>query len=160
MATPRAALAPLALALYACVVAACANKPPPKPAVAAVTVAARADVNPDATGRPSPIVVRFYQLKADAGFLNADFFGLFDDDKRALGADVSGREELELAPGETRSLELGLAPETRFVGALAAYRDIRAATWRALVPAAGAKQKSIKVQVMAERAQILLSVAP
>jgi type VI secretion system protein VasD len=159
MATLRAALAPLALALFACVIAACATKPP-KPPVAAVTVAARADVNPDATGRPSPIVVRFYQLKADAGFLNADFFGLFDDDKRALGADVSGREEMELAPGETRSLELGLAPETRFVGALAAYRDIGAATWRALVPAAGAKQKSIKVQVMAERAQIMLSVAP
>jgi type VI secretion system protein VasD len=160
MATPRAALAPLALALFACVLAGCADKPPPKPALAGVTVAARADVNPDASGRPSPIVLRFYQLKADAGFLNADFFGLFDDDKRVLGADVAGREELQLAPGETRTLELGLAPETRFVGAVAAYHDIRDATWRALVPAAGAKQKTIKVQVVAERARVLLSVAP
>ena len=85
----------------------CASKPPkPVPAVATLSIVARPDANPDASGRPSPIVLRLYQLKADAAFVDSDFFPLFDDDKRALGADLVSREEMELAPGEARALEV------------------------------------------------------
>ncbi len=66
--------------------------PPPKPAPAALTIAASADTNPDDTGRPSPVVVRVYQLKADAAFAGAEFFPLFDDDQKVLGAELISRD--------------------------------------------------------------------
>ncbi|HEY6360417.1 MAG TPA: type VI secretion system lipoprotein TssJ [Vicinamibacterales bacterium] len=126
--------------------------PPPKPAPAAMTIAASADTNPDASGRPSPVVVRVYQLKADAAFAGADFFPLFDDDQKVLGPELISREEYVLAPSERRIIEVPVADEARFLGAIAAFRDIRNSEWRVLVPA-----PRTGVTVAVERARIVLS---
>lgn len=117
--------------LMAAMLGACASGPP-KPSKARMTIAAQEDVNPDASGRPSPIVVRIYQLAQDSMFNNADFFALFDNDQQALGADLLAREEITLAPGERKEVEFAVAGNAKFVGALAAYRDIRNSQWRAL----------------------------
>lgn len=109
----------------------CAAKPA-KPVPARAQIEVSADVNPDAEGRPSPLVVRLFQLRDGGEFTAADFFALYEKEKETLGASLISREEYVLAPGETRSLELPLDAEARFVGALAAFRDIRAARWRAL----------------------------
>ena len=45
----------------------CASKPPPKKFLT-VDVQAAANVNPNANGRPSPVAVRVYELKAVAQF--------------------------------------------------------------------------------------------
>jgi type VI secretion system protein VasD len=149
------------LVLLALLAAGCASKPPKvPPQIVALSVVASADVNPDASGRPSPVVLRFYQLKVDSAFANADFFALFDDDKRALAGDGVGREEIELAPGESRTLDLTLAPETRFVGALAAYRDLREATWRSVAPLTRDPSGRVSVKVTAQRAGVSLRVTP
>jgi type VI secretion system protein VasD len=129
--------------------------PPPKPAPAALTIAASADANPDDTGRPSPVVVRVYQLKADAAFAGAEFFPLFDDDQKVLGAELISRDEYVLAPSEKRIVEVAVSDDARFVGAVAAFRDIRNAEWRVLVPAARGM-----MTVAVERARVVLSVAP
>jgi len=102
---------------------------------APMTISTTADINPDANNRPSPIVVRIYQLKTDAAFTAADFFTLFDDDKKALGPELISRDEFVLGPSERRTIDVTVASETRFVGAVAAFRDIRNAQWRVLVPA-------------------------
>lgn len=124
----------IAIVMTALAVAACASGPP-KPSKARMTVTAQADVNPDADGRPSPVVVRVYQLQQDAKFANADFFALFDDEQRALGADLLARDEIELVPGESKQLQFDVKGEAKFLGAVAAYRDIRNSQWRALQPA-------------------------
>ena len=54
--------------------------PPEAKTKAAMTLVATADTNPDGSGRPSPIVVRVYQLKTDGAFKGADFFALYDDE--------------------------------------------------------------------------------
>ena len=59
-------------------------KPAPAPPVAVISMRAQPDVNPGPDGRPSPIVLRLYQLKADAAFGNSDYFPLFDDEKKVL----------------------------------------------------------------------------
>jgi type VI secretion system protein VasD len=100
-----------------------------------MTVIAQPDVNPDAAGRPSPVVVRVYQLQQEAKFANADFFALFDDEQQALGADLLARDEITLAPGERKELQIAVKGEAKFVGAVAAYRDIRNSQWRAVQPA-------------------------
>ena len=68
-------------------------KPPPppselKPAKTHLNVAAHGNVNPDDNGRPSPVVLRVYQLKDDAAFKDAEFFALFDKEQATLGASL------------------------------------------------------------------------
>ena len=43
-------------------------------------------------------------------------------------------EEFVLAPGESKTFAKTLAPDTRFLGVLAAYRDVEHAKWRSIVP--------------------------
>ena len=118
------------------------------------------DTNPDSEGRASPVVVRLYQLKEEGAFASADFFALYDNEQEALGASDVAREEYELKPGETRELEVKIAPETRFVGAIAAFRDIRNAKWKILsaVPTEGLTDKS-KVTLSVARSDLQLSIA-
>jgi type VI secretion system protein VasD len=115
------------------ITAGCASAPP-KPAEAKMQIVATADVNPDGKGRPSPIVVRVYQLKTEAEFANADFFAFYDREKEILGSALITREEYTLAPGETSDLKFEVARDARFLGVLAAYRD-PGAHWRAVSPA-------------------------
>jgi len=83
--------------------------------------------------RPSPVVVRIYQLKDDAAFKHADFFALYDKQEATLSTALISREEYELSPEERRTTNFTLSPETHFLGVAAAYRDIRNAQWRALL---------------------------
>jgi type VI secretion system protein VasD len=153
------------IAVAVLLAAGCAKAPPAPPAMtiaaganasrrASMTIAAAADVNPDVNGRPSPIVVRIYQLRTDAAFGKAEFFALFDDEQKILGEELISRDEFMVAPGEKRTLDIALAGETRFVAALAAFRDIRNAQWRGILetPKGG-------VTVGIERAGVALTPA-
>jgi type VI secretion system protein VasD len=150
--------------------AACAKAPPPQvpqsPALtiaaaadarvkAPMTLAASADTNPDGNGRPSPVVVRVYQLRTDAAFSAAEFFALFDDDQKVLGPELITRNEYVLAPAERQVIDVTVSAETRFVGAVAAFRDIRNAQWRGVIPA---PRNGLTVQV--ERARVVVSAVP
>jgi type VI secretion system protein VasD len=129
--------------------------PPPKPARTRLTLAATADSNPDASGRPSPVVVRVYQLKTDAAFTAAEFFALFDDDMKVLGPALIGRNEYVLAPSERRTMELDVSADAQFVGVIAAYRDVRNAQWRTILQA---PLTAPDVTIAVERARVVLSV--
>ncbi len=109
----------------------CASKPA-KAVPARAEIIVSDDVNPDASGRASPIVVRVFQLRNDGEFASADFFTLYEKERETLGATLVSREEYVLAPGDSRKIELPVNPETRVIGVLAAFRDIRSAQWRAL----------------------------
>jgi len=126
---------------------ACGGRPPkPTPTRASLVVAG--DVNPDSSGRPSPVVVRLYQLKEEGAFNNAAFFALFDKEQETLGASLIAREEYELKPGETRRLELKVAPEGHFLGVIAGYRDIDNAKWKTLLPAGeGKRLRKVTIRV-------------
>jgi type VI secretion system protein VasD len=125
----------LLLAMVCVALAGCKSPPPPKPAPQPVnvklTLAASSDVNPDEQNRASPIVVRVYQLKDDAGFKDADYFALYDKEAATLSSALISRVEFELSPGEKRTADYSVSPDTRYIGVAAAYRDIRNAQWRA-----------------------------
>ncbi|VVM86899.1 hypothetical protein PS662_02620 [Pseudomonas fluorescens] len=87
-------------------------------------------LNPDLNGRPSPIVVRLFELKHPVTFENADFFSLYERAKEFLAPDLVASEELELRPGETVELKLSVEEGSRYVGILAAYRDLPETKWR------------------------------
>jgi type VI secretion system protein VasD len=93
-------------------------------------------VNPDLRGRASPIVVKLFELKTVGIFDSADFFALFERERETLGPELVGREEFQLRPGERQVLQRQLQPETRYLGVVAAYRELEQTRWRTsmLVP--------------------------
>lgn len=134
-----------ALALAIVVLAACASGPP-KPSNVKLTITADADVNPDSTGRPSPVVVRVYQLKDETAFTGAEFFALYDDEQKALGPDLIARDEFTLRPGESNPTPISVSGEAKFIGVIAAYRDYRNAQWRVVAQAPLKKNTTVAVQ--------------
>jgi type VI secretion system protein VasD len=110
---------------------------------------ADAMANPDARGRPSPVVVRVYELKSAAAFSTADFFSLFEKEGETLGGELVGREEFQLSPGETRPYQRQLQPDTKFIGVVAAFRDLEGSRWRQTAPVPGKRSPSITVGIEA-----------
>lgn len=129
----------MTMALAVLGLTACASSPS-KPAPTQATVIASANVNPDPRGQPSPVIVRIYQLRGESKFMNAGFFALYDHEHRTLGSSLIMRDERTVFPGQRVSLDLALSPAARFLGVLAAYRDVRTARWRAVV---GVPEKSL-----------------
>ncbi len=111
----------------------------------AATVTANANANPDSRKRPSPVVVRVYELKSAAVFEASDFVTLFEKDQAVLGAEMVAREEFVLRPGENRALNKKLTPEVKFIGIVAGFRDLERARWQALVPVAAGKKNVLAV---------------
>ena len=113
----------------------CKSKPPKPPPPTKAAIIVSADVNPDSAGRPSPIVVRLYQLKEEGAFNSASYFALADKEQATLGPSLDSREEYELKPGETKELVLKIPPEASYLGAVSAYRVLNNSKWKALSPA-------------------------
>lgn len=102
-------------------------------------------INPDLNGRPSPVVVRVYELKSLGAFNGADFFSLFERESETLGGDLVGREEFDLQPAETRPYRRQLQPDTKFIGVIAAFRDLENSRWRQVAPVPPKKAVTIAI---------------
>jgi type VI secretion system protein VasD len=127
---------------------ACKSPPPPPPPTAVkVNVAVLAAANPDSKGRPSPILVRVYELKSTAAFDSADFFTLYGKDQATLGADLNAKSEFLLRPGESKGFEQNVQQGTKFIAVVAAYRDIEHSRWRATAPVPPNKTTPLAVKV-------------
>jgi type VI secretion system protein VasD len=99
-----------------------------------ITLGAAERVNPNIEGRPSPIVVRVFELANDKRFLSADYFELMGQDGTPLGEEMLVSEEYILLPGEVRVVRKRAAANSRFLGIVAGYRDLVGSTWRAIAP--------------------------
>jgi type VI secretion system protein VasD len=130
----------------------------PKLASLAGSIQASADLNPSVSQRPSPLLLRVYELKTAAGFNQADFMALYQSDTATLGADMVSREEFTLQPGETRPYNKQLGPETRFLAVFAGFRDLEKARWRVAVPIQAGRAQ--KVLIRAEALSVAALVSP
>ncbi len=147
-------LAVLVVALNAC---SSAPKPPP-PTMVNAALEAGAAVNPDARNRPSPIVVRVYELKTRAAFESADFFSLFDKDQATLGADMLTRDEFTLRPGDTQTINRELKPDTRFIAVFAGFREVERSTWRSITPVTTGQKNAVRISLDARNLTVSASV--
>lgn len=132
MASRKRAIGALVMISMLTMLVACASKPP-EDVVLKGSVEAVGNVNPDSEGRPSPLVIKVFQLKSKDKFELADFFPLFDEAQATLGADLLAVEDIMLAPGDIRPYEGKFDPQTRYIGVIAAYRDINQAQWKTLL---------------------------
>lgn len=135
----------LALLVLTLFLGACGSAP--SPTEVDLTLTAAPDVNPDPSGRPSPIFVRFYQLGATGAFQSADYFQLHDKEAAVLGPSLLDRQELPLTPGTSQKIEITAKPGTTAIGVAAAYRDIDRAQWRALMAIPAGKKTKIEIQL-------------
>jgi len=135
----------------------CARDRTPPPTTVSVTLTAAADVNPDRNGRPSPLMVRVYELRSAGVFENSDFFTLLEQDRAVLGSDQIARWEYQLEPGQSMQLDATFQSGSGFVGVVAAYRDIALARWRAVEPVEVNSANEMDVQF--ERLEVTIDSA-
>ena len=121
----------------------------PDPTRLDLQISTDAELNPDARGRSSPLLLRLYELAGPAQFEAADFMALFEREREVLGADLLGREEWILPPASLRSLQRQAAAGARHLGVLAAYRDLERARWRLLVPLQPSQPNRLRIRASA-----------
>ena len=133
----------LSLALSVALTGGCGSSPP----LLQGAIKVDPTTNPDLRGRPSPIVVRVYELKSLAAFSSADFFSLFEKESETLGGDLVGREEYDLRPAESRPYQRQLQPDTKFIGVVAAFRDLENSRWRQAVAVPAKRSLTVTIGV-------------
>jgi type VI secretion system protein VasD len=111
--------------------------PPPKPTIVNLELKAQNNLNPDLRGRPSPLLVRIYELATPAGFEALPFDALQADDTAGLKPDLVDKREQVIAPGATVASSLKPTDAVKFIGVFASFRDLERARWRAVVPVKG-----------------------
>ena len=105
----------------------------PDPTLIEAKAEASAQVNPDARKRPSPVMVRVYELKSRTQFDATDFISLFERDKDVLGGDLVSRDEFVIRPGESKDIKKQPAPEIKFLAVLVGFRDLEKSRSRAVI---------------------------
>jgi type VI secretion system protein VasD len=119
----------------------------PKPIPITGIVIAHAAVNPDITGRPSPVAVKVYQLRSAGSFESSDFFSLYNQGATVLGADLVSSTDITVRPGESKKFDEEIDPKTRFVGVVAGFRNVENASWRAVAPVPADKLAEQRLEV-------------
>lgn len=102
-------------------------------------------LNPDLNGRPSPVVLHLIELKHPVAFENADFFSIYQHPRETLTPDFIRLEELEMRPGERRSVKFSVAEDSRYLGILAAYRDLSGGEWQTVIPLRPKKKHNVSL---------------
>ena len=110
-------------------------------------VASLPNVNPDSSGRPSPLIIKMYEMRNDMAFRQGDFQTLFMEPMKVLGADLVAVDELLFVPGEARTVEYVPMPETRYIGVLAGFRQMERARWRCVIPVNPENKSLIRLEL-------------
>ena len=121
----------LAFAFASAVGSAAAVEPPRAAAPTAVelTLVGGPQLNPNAQGRASPVVVRIFDLASTPGFEAADFTTLFEHVETLKGT-VLSIDELVLHPGQIEERTRDLKPGVRALAVAAAFRELEGTSWR------------------------------
>lgn len=135
------------LSLLGCAAEAPVVPAPLPPTLLQLDIESDSIINPDATGKASPVLLRIYELRESNNFMGADFFALFDKEQSTLAADLVRKQELWLKPGEHKTLELQPVTESRQLGFFAAFRKLDDAQWRALSSLTPHQLNSLRLKV-------------
>ncbi len=123
------------LAIFGLILASCSS--PPKPPIASVSLNVQSNINPLSSiaeakvPEARPVVIRFYELSSLAAFNSTDFFSVFNDYKTTLENELIASEELRVTPGQKQKFTRTLNLNTRYVGVVAAYKNLEESQWRA-----------------------------
>ena len=99
-----------------------------------VTLTASVNINPDPRGRPAPLTVRLYELSSRTTFDYIDFDAAFFNSAVVLSDELLSTSEQVVLPQQSVSHRIELNEKTKFIGIVAAYRDIDRAKWKLVYP--------------------------
>ena len=138
----------------------------PKPPIAVVSLNVQPNINPYTTTpaetkalEARPVVVRFYELTSLSVFSSADFFSVFNDYKTTLESELITSEEFRLMPGQKQKFNRTLNIDTRYVGVVAAYKDLEQSQWRASA-AVPLKESTPEIYIFLEGNKIQIGAKP
>ena len=138
----------------------------PKPPIATVSLNVQSNINSFSTITDKtkalearPVVVRFYELTSLSVFSSADFFSVFNDYKTTLESELITSEEFRLMPGQKQKFNRTLHLDTRYVGVVAAFRDLEHSQWRAST-AIPVKEQSPEIYIFLEGNKVLVGAKP
>jgi type VI secretion system protein VasD len=151
---PRRRLIVIGVLLAVAAVSGCATDKSAKTTPVKFDIQADQQVNPDANGQPTPVVVRVYELKSTTAFTQAAFFDLFDNDAKVLGSDLVAKREFEIKPGDRVDFDRDTPVETRYIGVTAAFRLGDDSQWRTTAEIKPEKNNTIVVKVAAQSISI------
>lgn len=97
-----------------------------------MNMAGLSNVNPDQNGRPSPVLLKMYELSGDLLFKNAELLPLFQDPINTLGAELVSFDEFTLVPGEAKTLVYLPSLRTTHIGVAASFRRQEQGDWKAI----------------------------
>ncbi len=89
--------------------------------------------HPELNNGGNSVVVRFYQLKSDAGFRQATIESFWQDDSKALGNDLLDKMEITLLPGETKAFKVKKQKQAHYIAAAADFFKPDRDNWRQVV---------------------------
>ncbi len=134
--------------------------PPPKPTIVELELKAQPNLNPDTRGRPSPLLVRVYELATPAGFEGLPFDTLQADDTAGLKPDLVDKREQVIAPGSMTPISLKPDDKVKFIGVFASFRDLERAKWRAVVPVKANVTQRIELRFDDRSVEPTVSITP
>lgn len=117
----------------------------PIPDDVSINLTTNTALNPDKEGRSSPVVLRIYELSSEKQFVDKDFFDIYDDEKETLGDTLIKKQEFELSPNESRKLAISPNNKTKFIGIVAAFRNLDNAKWQEIIALKSQKPTGIPV---------------
>ena len=123
----------------------------PPPTVVNVEIVTSDHLNPDDSGRASPVSVRIYGLTSLGKFNAVDFFTLHDNPQQALGDTLSMSDELHLKPASKKIYTHQLPQGTLYLGVVAAFRNIETAAWRDSVAVPVGRTTNFTVKLDADK---------
>ena len=119
-----------------------------------LTVVGGPALNQNAQGRPSPVLVRIFDLSATQAFQSADYSALFDKPTAALQQDVLAQEEFILRPGDMQEHNRAPRPGLVALGVAAGFRDLAHAKWRIVVQIVPGLRNGLLVELDQERIRL------
>jgi type VI secretion system protein VasD len=119
-----------------------------------LTVVGGPELNPNAQGRASPVVVRIFDLSAAKTFESADFEALFERPGDELKHDLIAQEEFVLRPGDIQQRNRSLQPQVRALGVAAGFRALEHAVWHLTVPVKPGQRNFLLIDLDRDRIRV------
>lgn len=117
---------------------------------------ASVDANLDSADEPSPVVLTFYQLADDQAFSESNYQQLMQQPSGALSAGLLKKKKLYLSPGKTKTIELDIVEQARYLAVVAGFSRAGTKDWRQVVALPEKKGTKYKVDVMVQGQKVVL----
>lgn len=105
--------------------------PEAQPSTITMSLVADDNINPNISGKATPVAFQIYQLTDDSKFLAADYDSLLNDPEKALAKNYIDHDDYALTPGEFKFIErVALEEDTTYVAVLVFYSDPEATQWK------------------------------